>query len=372
MSLCLRVLGILSIAGQVACAATERPPLAAAPPPPVTWLCRPGAFDDACATMDPTATELDADGTRVLHGVEAKQEPSVDCFYVYPTVDFELVPGNHRDLSDRRNVVETTRAQVARFRSTCALWVPLYRQVTLGTWLRPKPELEKGLAFAYADVERAFAEYLAQAPPGRRVVLIGHSQGAEMVVRLLRRFFEFDPALRARLLLAVAVGGSVDVAVGSSTGGTLGTLPLCTRPLETACVVAYRSHAAGERIEPGGFGPHPGRETACVDPTRLDHPQTAEALLTVYPAAGVLEHSLRGVADLHTPFVELNEHYDARCVNGVGGYRALEIAARGVDPLGLHDRRMRSWKLGLHVLDLQLPQGNLIELVSRRLVQASR
>ncbi len=342
--------------------------------PPVTWLCRPGMPGDACEGADRTSTEL---RTREVRPYVPAALPDVDCFYLYPTVDMELVPGNHEALDDRRNVLPVTLAQVGHFGATCALWVPLYRQVTLGTWLQPKDELEKGLARAYGDVERAFAEYLARVPAGRRVVLVGHSQGAEMVVRLLRRFFEYDAAMRARLVLALAIGGEVDVATGHATGGTFDTIPICSRPLETGCVVAYRTHAAGEAVAGGRFASPPGRETACVNPATLDVPDAewgAPGSLSraIFPVRGVFGVPLRGTASVRTPFVELDSRYTARCVDGTHGYRYLEVGAVDAEaPIDLHDRRFRTLRLGLHVLDMQLAQGDLVRLVERRVGRAT-
>lgn len=340
------------------------------------WLCRPDRPGDPCAAADLTATDIHADGSRVRAPHPRALAPKVDCFYVYPTVDLDLVPGNHQDLSDARRPLAATLAQVGRFQEACALWVPLYRQVTLGTWLQPRAELERGLAIAYADVERAFTEYLGRADPSRRIVLVGHSQGAEMVVRLLRRFFERDAAMRARLVLAMAIGGEVETAAGRATGGTFASIPVCTRPLETGCVVAYRSHAAGVPVEAARWTPGPGRETACVDPASLDGPRVgAERRLAgaTFAVGGDLGRFLRGVSDVTTPFVVYPDLYEARCVRGERGYAYLEIAAspaegdaRGAGPLDLRGRRLRIGRLGLHVLDLQLPQQDLVAMIARR------
>src|SRR6202044_3460042 len=75
------------------------PPPAATPQryePASAWLCRPDLPTDACrGNLD--ATELRADGTRVLLPFVPATNPSVDCFYVYPTVDMGLVADNHVD-----------------------------------------------------------------------------------------------------------------------------------------------------------------------------------------------------------------------------------------------------------------------------------
>jgi hypothetical protein len=334
------------------------------------WLCRPdlALADDACRSADLTATELHADGTRTVVAHHAADKPLVDCFYVYPTVDLELVPGNHKQLDDTRRMRATTVAQAARFTEACALWVPLYHQVTLGTYLQPKDILERGLAVAFADIERAFAEYLAHADPSRKVALIGHSQGAEMVNRLLRRFFDDDPAMRDRLLLAMPIGGDVDTLAGTTRGGTTKNIPTCTRPDESGCIVACRSYAAGERVEPDRWAPPPGHETTCVSPAGA-RATLSRTYFTVWPEVRRFMH---GVDDVTTPFVLLRDFYAARCVRGPEGYAWLEVSPRPApndtrtSPVDLRDRRFRIGNLGLHILDLQLAQGDLVDMVARR------
>jgi hypothetical protein len=344
------------------------------------WLCRPDRSGDPCATAELASTELAAEGEGVPAPHRPAPFPRADCFYVYPTVDLELVPGNHDDLVDTRRMLATTLAQAARFSEACALWVPLYRQVTLGTYLQPKPILERGLARAFADVERAFEEYLAQADPARPIVLVGHSQGGEMVVRLLLRFFEDDEAMRARLLLAMPIGAEVEVPRGARSGGTLKNIPVCAYPGETGCVVAYRTHAAGEAVVPGRFAPRPSRETVCVNPATLDRARGGDgdidsrALLSraYFPVRGDLARALGVRRGGRTPFVVLRDFYSSRCVRGEGGYAYLEVSAepppgdRRSSPVAFSHRAFRIASLGLHLLDMQLTQGDLIDLVARR------
>ncbi len=318
----------------------------------------------------------------VPHHVAA--HPAADCFYVYPTVDLELVPGNHDDFRDVRKMRATTIAQAARFTETCALWVPLYRQVTIGTYLQSKDKLERGLALAFSDVERAFAEYLAHADRTRKIVLVGHSQGAEMVVRLLRRFFDDDPALRSRLLLAMPIGGDVDVLAGDTRGGTAKNIPVCTHPDETGCIVAYRTYAAGERVEPDRWAPPAGHETVCVDPSIADRAPAVPAApphrlngatFAVWPE---LRGFMRGIEGVETPFVVLRDFYGVRCVRGPGGFAYLEVSAAPsagdtrTSPVELRHRRFRLGNLGLHILDLQLAQGDLVDMVARRVSRLER
>jgi hypothetical protein len=101
---------------------------------PWMWLCSPDDAKDPCHG-DLSATELRSDGSRVVEpDVEGPAKAEVDCFYVYPTVDLSLAAGNHDDIRDTKGIVSTTVAQAAHFREACSLYVPLYRQVTIGSY----------------------------------------------------------------------------------------------------------------------------------------------------------------------------------------------------------------------------------------------
>jgi Protein of unknown function (DUF3089) len=333
----------------------------------VRWLCLPGASLDACKT-DLTATAITPDG-RKLEAHHAATNPSVDCFYVYPTVDLELVPGNHEDFSDTRKERRTTLAQVGRFNEACAVWAPLYRQVTIGTYLRSKERLEKGLAIAFADVAAAFREYLARSDKQHKIVLVGHSQGAEMVVRLIKTFFDHDPAMRERLTLAMPIGGDVETAVGKTTGGTFENVPVCTKPNETGCVVAYRSFAAGDPVEIiDRWSPSPGHVIACVNPAAIDG--GSGRFSHAYLPLGETRRFMRGVEGVETPYIDVPDFYSGQCVTQPSGFSYLAVteapsAGDGrVSPVNLHRQPLP--KMGLHLLDMQLTQGDLIDMVKRR------
>src|SRR5262249_11811511 len=125
---------------------------------PKEWLCLPGREDVCARNLD--ATELAPDGSQpIVHDTRAPGADRVDCLYVYPRADLNLVPGNHTDFSDIEPMARATVAQAAHFRNVCSLYVPLYRQVRLGTYLRSAEEKKKYTDVAIADVEGAFRYY---------------------------------------------------------------------------------------------------------------------------------------------------------------------------------------------------------------------
>lgn len=358
---------VAAVLGACAHAPAGAPPPApnASASPPVRWLCLPGRTD-ACSG-DLTTTEIGRDGSRTVVPSARAVDPKVDCFYVYPTVDLELVPGNHVDFTDTTRMANTALAQVGHFAEACAVFAPLYRQVTLGTYLQPRERLEAGLSLAFSDVERAFVEYLARWDRGHEIVLVGHSQGADMVVRLVRKFFDGDPAMRQRLLYAMPIGGHVD-------DGTFANVPTCTKMGQTGCVVAYRSYARDRPVVPGRDAPPPGHTTACVSPGDLLGDGAKPLSRSIFFLTPLVARHVRGIDGVTTPFVALRDFYRASCVDGPDGFRYLAVdtaAAPGdarTPPLDLERDFPKTGlvaALGLHLVDFQLAQGELIELIRR-------
>jgi hypothetical protein len=343
------------------------------------WVCRADTPGDPCH-QDLDATELRPDGQHGALPFAPAAHPGADCFYVYPTVDIGDVAANHTDFSDTTMIRETTRGQVARFGSVCRVFVPLYRQMTIGAYLAPAEEHQRLFDVAFGDVLAAFRYYLAHFDDGRGIVLLGHSQGAQMVEKLVQAVFDDDPAMRARLLVAMPIGGDVDVAEGSDRGGTFHNVPLCTSADQRGCVVAYATYSPEGLKHPWPGTPPAGRRTACVNPGALVRSVASterEHLAgSVFPTRSRFRENMPGSRWASTPFIVLRDFYSAWCVDRPNGFSYLAVTpdpGKGdtrVSPIDLDGAQWRQQvagvQLGLHILDYQFPQDDLIELVRRR------
>ncbi len=343
---------------------------------PEAWLCRPGRTD-ACSA-EQAYTRIAADGTRTVVTLKPAADAPIDCFYVYPTISQD--PNPHSTLTAGAGERRAVAQQFAPFASVCRPFAPMYRQVTLaglraammGNPAGINPELP------VADVQAAWRHYLARDNQGRGVVLIGHSQGSRMLTELLKRGVEGQPAQR-RVVSALLLGSNFLVPAGASTGGTLRTMPVCESGNQTGCVVAYttfRASAPPPANTRFGRSTVAGSEVACTDPVRLSGvPMRSllwrEATLLGQPALrGEWEQAMTGVT---TPFVDLPGLMDAACAKGDGShYLAIrfDAAARGQRPadipgdLVVEGRAFDDW--GLHLIDVNIVMGNLLELVRRQ------
>jgi len=326
--------------------------------------------------------DVSPDGSRVRVAFQPAAHPAADCFYVYPTVDQGLAPGNHTDFTDTTRMTEFTHGQVARFGAACRVFVPLYRQMTIGTYLAPDVEHARLFDLAFGDVLAAFRYYQAHYDDGRPLVLVGHSQGAQMVERLLQRVFDDDPVMRARLLVAMPIGGDVEVADGSTTGGTFRNIPLCTSAEEPGCVVAFASYLPEGVRHPWPGPPAAGHRTACVNPADVGGSGKKRLSGAAFPTHSSYRDHMPGGDWAATPFIVVKDFYTAWCVDRPDGFRYLAVSPDPPpgdprkSPIELDSAIWREQlgrvQLGLHILDMQFTQDDLVGLVERKLAALAK
>src|SRR5690606_13922000 len=133
------------------------------------WLCRPGV-DGACAErLD--RVHVAPDGTTTTETVTAAEAPPLACVAVYPTLAPRLRATLHHDLSDREEPARWAHDQAGPLFTACDLWVPVYRQVTIGTYFGRVTDRKEGcFDSAYQDVLAAF-EAFVEAEPDKGIVL---------------------------------------------------------------------------------------------------------------------------------------------------------------------------------------------------------
>lgn len=336
---------------------------AASAPSGTVWLCRPGSSPDPCAD-DLTTVVTAADGSRSLQHPVPAANPPIDCFYVYPTVS--SMTTINADLTVQPEETRVARAQASPFSQVCKVWAPMYRQLTL-SHLFPDVVSPQYMGIAYADVQAAWLDYLAHYNHGRKVVLIGHSQGTFMLIALIHKEIDPNVSQRRLLLSAILAGGNVQVVTGSRTGGSFDHIPLCAGPTETQCVIAWSTFldpppsdslfgraGAGASLADAALGvpsPGPGQEVACVNPAGPGGSGPAPAL------------PLLPTGHAASPWVEYPSLYAAHCVNSGGAsWLQIDVQHGPGDPRPVVTQTEGPiW--GLHVDDINIVLGNLVQLV---------
>ena len=357
---------------------TPAPSLAQAPGPAPdysqdsAWLCLPGR-SDVCSTPLPT-TALNANGYGSVGKSIVAKDPPVDCFYVYPTVSRD--PGMNSDLHADAEEKSAAEVQFARFASVCRPFAPIYRQMTVSAVVAftAGANIDEAGAIAYRDVAAAWRNYIRTRNDGRPFVLIGHSQGSLMIQQLIAREIEKEPALAARMKLAIIPGFDLLVPQGKLVGGTFKKTPLCSRPGETGCVISWTSYRE-KNVPPEGalFGiaDRPGMTVGCVNPAlpgsrewvKLDSYWYARS---DYPVpGGPIQWSSEGPPP--TPYVRTEGLVSGKCINdGPRGYLWIRTnhspADKRTDRIGgevaILGMFIPGW--GMHLSDISEAQGDLI------------
>lgn len=361
------------------------------------WLCRPDIAHDAC-DVDLDATLVHLDGTTEPEPFEAATDATVDCFYVYPTISSD--EGENSDLvadAPERGIVA---AQAARFAEVCDVYAPMYRQIPLAALSKrltgdsagdaasdpskdpqagsdngegasdeegvgdPDDAQDEGALggspgeIAYGDVREAFMHYLAEYNRGRPFVLIGHSQGAAHLGRLVAEEIDHNDDVRALMSSAMLIGG----AIAASGEGAYDNVAACENPTDTGCVISYASFYQGEPPPPDSLfgrvrGESDGR-AICTNPG--DPASDSVVPLESYFGA---DHAV-GAPAVDTPFIHYDGLVTGRCTSD-DTFDWLEIAVasdgRAGLPSDLGGRITPQW--GAHLSDVNFAQGDLIELV---------
>ena len=346
---------------------------------PASWLCRPGRPADACGRSDQDATVLRADGSTRIERFHADPDAPIDCFYVYPTVSED--PGGNASMKVQKQQAAVVGQQFARFASACRPYAPVYRQATLTALrsnLRGRP-VAVDRALAYNDVKDAWNHYLTHDNRGRGVALIGHSQGSLVLAELVRKEIDGKPVQR-RILSVILAGYRLQVPVGKDVGGDFKSIPLCRSARQLGCAINFASFRANSPppADAGMFGASagPGLEAACVNPGALGG---GTGPLHAYLASGTETPFVDGVRPgpwtnpprpISTPFVQVPGLLSAECRNnGSHNYLAVTIhqtpGGKRTEAITgdvvVDGRVLEGW--GLHIIDVNLAIGNLIEIV---------
>jgi hypothetical protein len=338
------------------------------------WLCRPGSANDPCA-FPFSATAVGPSGQQspaVLPGLPSTATAHrFNCFYVYPTVSSQTTTNS--DLQVTKDERDAALGQASPFSSVCNVWAPMYRSATLSTVAKAlqgnAAAVSQGFQVAYSSLSAAWDDFIAHDDAGLPVILIGHSQGSAMIIRLIHDQIDFEPNVLSRLVVAIIPGGNLQVPSGATEGATFAHVPVCTSAAQAGCAIAWSSFPAQPAAQAdfgrAGVGVSlldgepsvAGQQVACSNP----------AGETV--AAGALEPYFVTITQSRlanpptTNWVTYPGLYTARCMSG-GGATWLQVDHRSDDRPVVSEPLGPGW--GYHNDDINLAIGNLLQDVATK------
>ncbi|ALH82858.1 DUF3089 domain-containing protein [Sphingopyxis macrogoltabida] len=176
----------------------------------------------------PGANGLERSAPPGFTAIDERVAPA-DVFFIHPTMYLKNDVWNAPyDVEGAYNG-PVLLAQLSAFNGCCLLYAPHYRQASLAG-------LANGdaVAFAYADVARAFRYYIEHYNRGRPFIIASHSQGTGHAVRLLQEAIVGTP-LQDRLVAAYTIGAYTPASFAS-----IG-LPTCNDARQTGCVMSWNA-----------------------------------------------------------------------------------------------------------------------------------
>lgn len=364
---------------------------------PGAWLCRPDVDDICDAGLD--STRVDADGKLTVQPWHTDPDAPIDCFYVYPTISTDPGKFSDREASPAEEGFVAVN-QVARLGQACRVFAPIYRQGTLSALAASlgtgtvgseagtgdeKPAEDPDTPFK--DVLDAWRTYMANDNAGRGVVLIGHSQGAALLNRLIKSEIDPNADVVKILVSAYLAGWSLKIPNGADVGGDFANIPLCRDESQVHCAVSWSSYRSTVPPVPGSiFGRSSKDETtgvelvsACTNPASIKGGSAdAKSYFPSAPDASIVgtlgSDSAEGASwvspdngAISTPFVSTPGLVSVEC-RSRDGFDYLELTVNGdptdprIDDIG--GDLSPEW--GMHLQDVNVVMGNIVDLVARQ------
>jgi hypothetical protein len=327
-----------------------------------TWLCSPSQKSDPC-DYGLTTTVIKPDGSKSTEKAKPARRPKVDCFYVYPTVSDQQT--ENATLAKDPEVKAIATYQASRFRQSCRMFAPMYRQLTLAGILDPSKITSLGRGKAYGDVRAAFKDYLKHDNHGRGFVLMGHSQGSFVLRQLITDEIDGKPAVRRRLVSAMLLGGQ-------TTTKEFKHVHPCTKAGQNGCLVAWSMfHDPPPADSTFGRTTLKGQRVVCTSPGKLGG---SSKLLPYQPSLafpGTIGAALGIFApdqpkDVKTPWFAQPGHFTAACATTADGASYLKVDGSPL-PTPVPNP---GW--GFHLGDMNLAMGNLTTIARKQIAAYSK
>jgi len=183
-------------------------------------------------------------------------DKEVDVFYLYPTSWAKTDPSEPNICGiDNPSMVAGAAGAYARqataFEPIGNVFAPYYRQADAVYALALPPDEREALiaGIPASDATAAFDYYLKHYNEGRPFILVGHSQGAQILTLLLSGYLQKHPAVYERMIAAYVIGYSV-------TADYLEANPhlrFAQGPDDTGVIVSYNTLAPGVTLEDAPF-----------------------------------------------------------------------------------------------------------------------
>ena len=163
----------------------------------------------SCNENKPVSNAVDYADTTYWYSY-GDQSHGADVFYIYPTVAMISYEENGNswfvDITQAEAREEANENQLFNklLYSDYNFYAPYYRQMIFGAYLQPMDSLNHYAEIAAVDVIDAFQYYMEHFNNGRPFFLMGHSQGSQLLIELLKHGMTEEQ--RQQMVAAYCIG----------------------------------------------------------------------------------------------------------------------------------------------------------------------
>jgi len=175
----------------------------------VAWICFVAIF--LSGTADAAGMDYGDKNLWAFYGSEGGATKQADVFFVGPTMFMGNAVQYNMPMDDpkaRSRFLGAVNMEKGLYDSQANFYAPYYRQAGLNVYKLDSGQAQSYFELAYKDVKAAFEHYLKEENHNRPIILAGFSQGADMIVRLMKDKFS-DPGLQNKLVAAYVIGWRV-------------------------------------------------------------------------------------------------------------------------------------------------------------------
>ena len=248
-----------------------------------SWLSLPERNDEA--DLIPAGI-----GTSINDG-----EAPVDVFFIHPTGYMNNVRWTspvHLGTATEDNAKFALANQASVFNGCCNIYAPHYREASIFIYLSPDPVVrDKILDAVYPDISSAFEYFIQHYNNGRPFVIVGHSQGTHLAMRLLHELDQ-APHIANRMVAAYLIG-SLGVSLTEDYVDSLDQFSVCKKSTDTQCLIHWDTY--GENSTGKVFGV--SEQSICINPLSWNNAGSkvsAEFHFGAVPASGMFTGKMLG------------------------------------------------------------------------------
>ena len=213
----------------------------------------------ACPPLDGGSSAASTYHVRGAPGAVTSAQAVADCFYIHPTTALQGL-GN-AEWSDDGSIPgwlasDIVRRQASCFNSCARIFAPRYRQARVSNYhcfegevdphsgsklpvYHQQPVGSAAFDMAYSDVRAAFLHFIEHFNSGRPFIVAGHSQGSQLLVRLLR---ELEGGSHRDCLSRLVIAYLPGCQCGADS---LHELPMGTNAEQVGCWVSWATVGHG-------------------------------------------------------------------------------------------------------------------------------